>query len=184
MQVMLASMTTLRLGGPAKRLIEARSEDEIIRAVEETDRVFVLGGGSNIVVADEGFDGTVVKIASRGIRRIEDRIEVEAGEPWDELARSVVDEGLAGVECLAGIPGLAGATPMQNVGAYGQEVESTITKVRAYDRQTKKIIELAPSECRFAYRSSIFRGSNRWITSIRSPPTSVSHCVGEYSSWA
>lgn len=164
MHASLSSMTTLRLGGPPKRLIEARSEDEIVRAIEEIDAkgepLLVLGGGSNLVVADAGFDGTVLRIASRGVGKDG---AVEAGEPWDERVRAWTDEGRSGVECLAGIPGLTGATPMQNVGAYGQEVESTITKVRAYDRTQKKIIELSPSECRFAYRSSIFRGSSRWV---------------------
>lgn len=164
MRASLSSMTTLRLGGPPKRLAVARSEKEIVDAVREADekseRLFVLGGGSNVVVGDAGFDGTVLRIASRGVDRSGDEFTIEAGEPWDELVRTI---DAAGIECLAGIPGLTGATPMQNVGAYGQEVESTIVRVRAYDRQQKKIVELARNECGFAYRSSIFRGSDRWI---------------------
>jgi UDP-N-acetylmuramate dehydrogenase len=135
-----------------------------VRAVTETkEPLLVLGGGSNVVVADAGWSGTVLRIASRGVRRDGDVFDVEAGEPWDALARGWVDDGRVGVECLAGIPGLTGATPMQNVGAYGQEVESIITSVRAFDRQQKKIVSLDRSECRFEYRSSIFRGSDRWI---------------------
>jgi UDP-N-acetylmuramate dehydrogenase len=167
MQVPLAPMTTLRLGGPAKRLIEASSEDEIVRAVVEADvreePLLVLGGGSNVVIADAGFDGTVLKIASRGVVKTGSRLDVQAGEPFDELVHDFVDRRLVGIECLAGIPGLAGATPMQNVGAYGQEVGVATLSVRAFDRKRRTLVDFAPKDCRFAYRSSIFRGSDRWV---------------------
>jgi len=162
MQV-LASMTTLRLGGPARRVIEAASEEEIASATSTKEPLFVLGGGSNVVVADEGFDGVVVHVASRGVREKNGIFEVEAGEPWDDLARQWTDDGYAGVECLVGIPGLTGATPMQNVGAYGQEVKTSIAWVRVFDRDEKKFATLAARDCGFAYRSSIFRGRTRWI---------------------
>jgi UDP-N-acetylmuramate dehydrogenase len=162
MQVLLAPMTTLRLGGPAKHFVRAHSEEEIVGAAS-SERLFVLGAGSNVVIADEGWDGTVLKIASRGVRGDGGIFEVEAGEVWDDLVRQWTDDGYAGVECLAGIPGLAGSVPMQNVGAYGQEVQSTIVRVRAFDRKTNAMVELSNGDCCFGYRSSIFRGSDRWI---------------------
>jgi UDP-N-acetylmuramate dehydrogenase len=158
----LAPLTTIRLGGPAKRLIEARSEAEAIESVREADAtgepVLVLAGGSNVVIADEGFPGTVVRLLTSGVDRHGDsQLEIQAGEPWDPLIESAVDEGLAGIECLSGIPGSVGATPIQNIGAYGQEVSDTITRVRVYDRRTQEVEELAPADCEFTYRSSAFK---------------------------
>ena len=133
----LAPLTTLRLGGPARRLVEAAEEPELVSAVREADAaaepLLVLAGGSNVVVADDGFDGTVVRIATRGVRleRGPDGavlLSAQAGEPWEEVVERAQAEGLAGVECLTGIPGSAGATPIQNVGAYGQEVAATVTR--------------------------------------------------------
>jgi UDP-N-acetylmuramate dehydrogenase len=109
------------------------------------------------VVADEGFPGTVIRIATRGIEREGDTLHVAAGEPWDALVAHTVTEGLAGIEALSGIPGSVGATPIQNVGAYGQEVSDTIMSVRALDRTTSETVDLAPEECGFAYRSSAFK---------------------------
>src|SRR4051794_29803161 len=128
--VRLAELTTLRLGGPARRLVEARDEGELVSAVREAGEPGPgLAGGSNVVVADEGFDGTVVRVASRGIRgdRAGDRVRLtaQAGEPWESLVAAAVADELAGVESLAGIPGSTGATPIQNVGAYGQDVAET-----------------------------------------------------------
>ncbi len=128
--------------------------------------LLLLAGGSNVVIADAGFEGTVVRIATRGIERRElaggrVRVTVQAGEPWDELVTALVADGLAGVECLAGIPGSAGATPIQNVGAYGQEVASTIAAVRVLDRSGGEVRELAPADCGFHYRTSAFKGSAR-----------------------
>jgi UDP-N-acetylmuramate dehydrogenase len=165
----LASLTTIRLGGPAKRLIEARSEAEAIESVREADAtgepVLILAGGSNVVIPDEGFPGTVVRLLTSGVDRRDDgHLEVQAGEPWDPFVESAVEEGLAGVECLSGIPGSVGATPIQNVGAYGQDVSETITAVRVYDRQTQQVDELPPQECGFTYRSSAFkRNPGRWL---------------------
>lgn len=168
----LAPLTTLRLGGPAKRLVEAGSEQELIAAVREADRagepVLVLAGGSNVVVADEGFHGTVVRVRTRGVeRRLEPdgrvSLTVQAGEPWDAVVATTVLEGLAGLECLSGIPGSAGATPIQNVGAYGEEVSSVITAVRVLDRRTGEIVTLPPEACRFAYRTSALRGGDRHV---------------------
>ena len=164
----LSDLTTLRLGGPAARYVEATSEHALIDAVAEADRggapLLVLAGGSNVVVADEGFPGTVVRVATRGIAREGANLEAAAGEPWDPLVADCVAAGLAGVECLAGIPGSVGATPIQNVGAYGQEVAETITAVRVLDRADGAVRTLAPADCRFTYRSSAFkREPGRWV---------------------
>src|SRR5689334_4742917 len=142
----LAPLTTIRLGGPAKRLVEVHGEAEAIESVREADAtgepVLVLAGGSNVVIADEGFAGTVIRLLTSGVQHTgEAEIEVQAGEPWDPFVEAAVDDGLAGIECLSGIPGSVGATPIQNVGAYGQEVSDTITRVRAYDREAQKVRE-------------------------------------------
>jgi UDP-N-acetylmuramate dehydrogenase len=170
---LLRDLTTLRLGGPAGRLVEASEEDSVVDAVRRADRagepLLVLAGGSNVVVADDGFPGTVLRIATRGIARTEAPdgrvlLEVQAGEPWDPLVARCVAEGLAGVECLGGIPGSVGATPIQNVGAYGQEVAETIRSVRVLDRRNDTVAELDPAACGFTYRSSAFkRTPGRWV---------------------
>jgi UDP-N-acetylmuramate dehydrogenase len=167
-RVMLSGYTTLGLGGPAARFIEAGSDDQIVATVRGADRdgepVLVLGGGSNLVVADEGFPGTVLHLATRGVNIAAGHdgaavVTVAAGEDWDSLVERCVAEGLSGIECLAGIPGLAGATPIQNVGAYGQEVATTVTRVRAYDRLGDTVVELANADCGFGYRTSAFKRS-------------------------
>src|SRR5207249_7280436 len=122
--------------------------------------VFVLGGGSNLLVADAGFSGMVIKVGIMGVEWEADRdrtiLRAGAGEDWDRLVQACVERDLAGIECLSGIPGSAGGTPVQNVGAYGQEVSETLVLVRAYDRQTGSVIDLSREECRFTYRSSLF----------------------------
>jgi UDP-N-acetylmuramate dehydrogenase len=163
--VPLAPLTTLELGGRARHLAEAADEAAILEALAWAGArglpVFVLGGGSNVVIADVGFEGLVLRVTSRGrtyaFAGAEVRVTAAAGEPWDELVADTVARGLAGLECLSGIPGLAGATPIQNVGAYGQEVADTIRSVRVYDRRDAAILELPPSECAFGYRDSAFR---------------------------
>ncbi|PYN30324.1 MAG: UDP-N-acetylenolpyruvoylglucosamine reductase [Candidatus Rokuibacteriota bacterium] len=163
--VRLAEHCTLGVGGPARFFVEARDEAAVLEALDWARArrlpIRVLGGGSNLVVADEGIDGLVVKIALRGIdtREAHGVVEVTAaaGEPWDELVRLCVDHGWAGFECLSGIPGLVGATPMQNVGAYGQEVSETVILVRALDTCTGRIMTFENRECRFGYRDSMFR---------------------------
>ena len=166
--VPLAGVTTLRLGGPAARTVPARTADELVEAVRTaTGPVLLVGGGSNLVVADDGWPGTVVLIRSRGIAVTADgdlrRVVVEAGEPWDELVARTVAEGWAGLECLSGIPGCTGATPVQNVGAYGQDVAQTITGVTAYDREVDAVVGLSAAECRFGYRDSLFKHTDRWV---------------------
>jgi UDP-N-acetylmuramate dehydrogenase len=162
--VELAELTTLRLGGPARRLVEARSEAALVAAVQEAEPpVLVLAGGSNVVVADDGVQGTVVRITTRGVERDGDRLTVAAGESWDELVAACVADGLQGFECLAGIPGTVGATPIQNVGAYGQEVAETVESVRVLDRATGGIHEMTAAECGFRYRSSVFKYRDRRV---------------------
>ncbi|RCH68293.1 UDP-N-acetylmuramate dehydrogenase [Streptomyces sp. SDr-06] len=157
----LAPLTTLRLGGPADRLVTATSDAEVIAAVQEADDtgtpLLVIGGGSNLLIGDKGFAGTALRIATRGFDLDGTRLELAAGEVWSDAVARSVEAGLAGIECLAGIPGSAGATPIQNVGAYGQEVSSTITHVVAYDRLDRATVTLTNAECDFSYRHSRFK---------------------------
>jgi UDP-N-acetylmuramate dehydrogenase len=153
------------VGGPARWFVEAGDERTVHEAVEWTDRqgvpLHVLGGGSNLIIADEGVDALILKIALRGVttRVAGSVVEVTAaaGEPWDDLVRTAVEQDWAGLECLSGIPGLVGATPIQNVGAYGQDVSETIISVRALDRRSGQVVTLTPPECRFSYRDSVFK---------------------------
>jgi UDP-N-acetylmuramate dehydrogenase len=168
----LADLTTLQLGGPARRVITCTTDSDVIETVRDADTrgepLLVLGGGSNLVVADDGFDGVVALVRTRGVTRAADAegvtLEVAAGEPWDEMVTSCVDAGLAGFECLAGIPGSVGATPIQNVGAYGGEIAETVRSVHVYDRADQRVLTLPSEACGFAYRSSIFkRHPDRWV---------------------
>jgi len=167
--VRLADYTTVRLGGPARGFVRAGTDDELVEAVRTADAhgepVLILGGGSNLVVADDGFDGTVIQVATRGVSHGDGPgvLTVAAGEDWDGFVARTVAEGLAGLECLSGIPGLVGATPIQNVGAYGQEVAETITRVRVYDRQAGDVLEVPGEQCGFGYRTSRFRGTDRFV---------------------
>jgi len=161
----LAPLTTLELGGPARWFFEARTRPELagalLWAAEQGLPVAVLGGGSNLVVSDAGFPGLVVRLALRGLVVQAGggsvRLSVAAGEPWDWVVARSVDENLAGLECLSGIPGTAGATPIQNVGAYGQEVAEVVEEVRVLDRASLREATLGADECGFSYRSSSFR---------------------------
>jgi UDP-N-acetylmuramate dehydrogenase len=165
--VLLRDHTTLRLGGPAAEYVVARTEQELIDAVTEADTagtpVLLVGGGSNLVVSDAGFDGRVVEIATAGVtvdttsRCAGASVTVAAGENWDDLVARAVDEGWVGIEALSGIPGRVGATPIQNVGAYGQEVAETVASVRVFDRVLKGMRTFANAECVFGYRHSRFK---------------------------
>lgn len=191
--VPLAPFTTLGIGGAARFFIEATSEDELIEAIQFAEKnslpVFILGGGSNVLISDKGFPGLVIRLAIKGIstgsvsnlslsqnadcggsrsltlpvqqQRQTNHVTAGAGEDWESFVCQCVERNLAGVECLSGIPGFVGGTPVQNVGAYGQEVSETITQVRTYDRQSKRIVELNNAECGFSYRSSIFNSTER-----------------------
>lgn len=164
--VALAPYTTFGVGGPALWFAEAASEDDLLEAVafarERELPLFVLGGGSNLLVSDAGFPGLVLRIALRGIAESGDGLfSVAAGEDWDAFVSVTIDHGCAGIECLAGIPGTVGGTPVQNVGAYGQEVAETIRSVRVLDLENGHFTELAAGECGFAYRRSIFNSTAR-----------------------
>ncbi|MES4904516.1 MULTISPECIES: UDP-N-acetylmuramate dehydrogenase [unclassified Streptomyces] len=167
----LAPFTTFRLGGPAGRLLTATTDDEVIAAVREADAagtpLLVIGGGSNLVIADKGFDGTALRIATRGFTLDGGRLELAAGENWSDAVARTVRAGLAGIECLAGIPGSAGATPIQNVGAYGQEVSATITEVVAYDRRAETVVTIPNADCGFAYRHSRFKADPQRYVVLR-----------------
>jgi UDP-N-acetylmuramate dehydrogenase len=167
----LAAHTTLRLGGPARRVVTATDEQQIMQIVRDADLahepVLVLAGGSNLVIGDDGFDGTAVVLATTGVRARPDGddvvVTVAAGEPWDGFVARTVAEKWSGVECLSGIPGSAGATPIQNVGAYGQEIAERITSVRVYDRRTGEMVVMPAADCGFGYRHSVFKHVDRWI---------------------
>jgi UDP-N-acetylmuramate dehydrogenase len=168
----LAERTTLRVGGPADAWVVARTEAEIVDAVLSADAagvpVLVLGGGSNLIVADEGFPGTVVEIVSPGLEAetadgVVD-LTVAAGESWDEVVAHAVENGWSGIEALSGIPGRSGATPVQNVGAYGQDVSQTIASVRVLDRAEGVVRTLEGVDCGFGYRMSRFKAdAGRWV---------------------
>jgi UDP-N-acetylmuramate dehydrogenase len=176
--VRLADLTTLRVGGPATRYLVAPTSDAVIDAVSAADaddrRVLVLGGGSNLLVGDQGFDGDVIRLATSGLE-IEAAdacsgvsVRVAAGQPWDGFVAEAVTRGWSGVEALSGVPGSTGATPIQNVGAYGQEVAQSIARVRTWDRQQGRVRTLANADCEFGYRSSRlkeerFRGGPRFV---------------------
>jgi UDP-N-acetylmuramate dehydrogenase len=165
----LAPHTTLGVGGSARYYAQAREASDVGEALEWAASrglaVFVLGGGSNLVLADEGFPGLVLHLAMRGLAIDEQkeavRLTASAGQPWDELVGLTVDRGWAGLECLSGIPGLVGATPIQNVGAYGQEVADTIEAVDVLDRTSGARASFEAADCGFAYRDSRFKGSDR-----------------------
>jgi len=171
----LADLTTLRIGGPAARLIEASTAEAIVEAVLSAQNShgewLVLGGGSNVVMSDEGFDGTVVHIVSRGIERLPDvpgsrrpvRLRVQAGEPWDELVEYTVQQGWAGLEAMSGIPGSTGAAPIQNIGAYGQEMAESLIGVEVLDEATGDRLRLPAPSLRLGYRSSILKYDNRSV---------------------
>ena len=176
--VLLATLTTLRVGGPAGSYVRATSERELIDAVADCDSrgepVLLLGGGSNLLVSDAGFPGTVVHIRTRGIDIVsedDDHVEVEvaAGENWDDFVAQATVRGWSGLEALSGIPGLVGATPVQNVGAYGAEVATSISAVRVWDRATGSVGYMAPDECGFGYRTSVFKQDpgRRVVLSVR-----------------
>lgn len=168
--VRLAPYTTLRIGGIARYFADLDHEDQLPEALNFAQAhrlpVFVLGGGSNVLIADSGFSGLVIHLVNKGItfhkpKKGAARVTVAAGEDWDKFVQQCVARDLAGLECLSGIPGLVGGTPIQNVGAYGQEVSETIVSVRVFDRQKNHIIEMTKEGCRFSYRASIFNTTER-----------------------
>lgn len=167
--VPLAPLTTLQVGGPARYFLAVENEDQLVEALtaagDEGIEVFILGGGSNILISDNGFDGLVLQIAMKGIVADETGdvffVTAAAGEDWDSFVNYCVDRGYSGVECLSGIPGFVGGTPVQNVGAYGQDVSETIVEVRCLDRTTREIVTLSNADCGFSYRKSIFNSTQK-----------------------
>jgi UDP-N-acetylmuramate dehydrogenase len=163
----------LKVGGPADQLITVTTEAELVDAVSASDAagrpVLILAGGSNVVISDEPFLGDVIRVHTRGVDVVDRSdcagvtLTVAAGEPWDDVVSHAVGQDWVGIEALSGIPGSAGATPIQNVGAYGQEVSQTIAQVRTFDRQDKVIKTFATADCDFGYRSSRFRHNDRWL---------------------
>ena len=172
-RVPLAPLTTLGVGGPARWFVQAPDEATVVRALAWARArrlpLRVLGGGSNVVVDDAGVEALVVRLTLRGVttRTVDGAVELTAaaGEPWDALVRVTVERGWAGLECLSGIPGLVGATPIQNVGAYGQEVSDTVSAVRALDVESGQIATVPAARCGFAYRDSVFKSgqAGRWV---------------------
>lgn len=164
-KIELAPLTTLRVGGVARFFVRAETENQVIETViwahQNEFPLFILGGGSNILISDKGFDGVVLQICLKGIEVSGNTVTVQAGEDWDEFVKFCIERNLQGIECLSGIPGFVGGTPVQNVGAYGQEVSETIVKVRCFDRKSEEIIELSNSECEFSYRKSIFNSTQK-----------------------
>lgn len=174
---MLKNLTTTHVGGPATQMVSAASEAELAQAVAAADRaghdVLLIGGGSNLVISDEGYQGTAIEIATRGLHLDEQPngkvlLRAAAGESWDGTVEFSLVQGLSGLEALSGIPGSAGATPVQNVGAYGADVSQTLAWVRVYDRQTNQVIKLENVELEFAYRDSLIKrtssnGSPRYV---------------------
>lgn len=169
----IAPFTTLGLGGPASDIVIASTEEELLSHLRRVDRdgrrLMLLGGGSNVVVTDSAVDATVVLVRTKGIyfRPLSGsgmvQVEVSAGEALQVLVDACVDAGLAGIECLSGIPGSVGATPMQNVGAYGQEISDVASGVKVYDTETGTVYWMTPPQCGFGHRSSVFRGTGRWV---------------------
>ena len=163
--VALASLCTMGVGGPARWFVEAHRESDVADALDwaaaRDVHVYILGGGSNVVIADEGLDGLVIKVDIRGVDRSNRErdavLAVGAGEPWDPMVEATVRDNLAGLECLSGIPGCVGGTPIQNVGAYGQDVSGSISRVWAIERRTRRALVLSRAECRFGYRTSRFK---------------------------
>jgi UDP-N-acetylmuramate dehydrogenase len=162
----LSNFTTLRVGGPARKIVHAHTENELIEFVKAADKnneqLLIIGGGSNLLISDAGFEGTVIRVESKGNALDYDAcsggmIEVSAGEDWDKFVALTIDKGFADLESLSGIPGTVGGAPIQNIGAYGHEVSETIARVKTYDRQRNEIVTFSNSECKFSYRNSIFK---------------------------
>lgn len=174
----LSELTTTGVGGPAPDVIEATTEAEVLSAVRAADdagtKLLLVGGGSNLVISDDGYDGTVLRIATRGVDMVRGarggrtRVTVAAGHPWDDVVKATLDAGLAGLEALSGIPGSSGATPVQNVGAYGADVSRTLESVRAWDRHESRLVDFAAADLAFGYRDSLLKrttveGSPRYV---------------------
>jgi len=160
----LSKYTSFRVGGPATKIVHVSTESEIIAAIEQAGEtpILIMGGGTNVLIADKGFEGTVIRISNNSVQSEVDAcsgatMTIGAGEDWDVFVQTTIDSGFAGLETLSGIPGTVGASPIQNIGAYGHEVSEFVTRVRTYDRQEKELKTFTNSECQFSYRNSYFK---------------------------
>jgi UDP-N-acetylmuramate dehydrogenase len=160
----LSQYTSLRVGGPATKIVQVSTEAQIIAAIEEAGDtpILIMGGGTNVLIADKGFEGTVIRISNNSVQAEVDAcsgatLTIGAGEDWDVFVQTTIASGFAGLETLSGIPGTVGASPIQNIGAYGHEVSEFITRVRTYDRELKEIYTFTNSQCEFTYRNSYFK---------------------------
>ena len=160
----LSQYTSLRVGGPATKIVQVSTEAQIIAAIEEAGDtpILIMGGGTNVLIADKGFEGTVIRISNNSVQAEVDAcsgatLTIGAGEDWDTFVQTTIDRGYAGLETLSGIPGTVGAAPIQNIGAYGHEVAEFITRVRTYDRQEKAVKTFTNAQCEFTYRNSHFK---------------------------
>jgi UDP-N-acetylmuramate dehydrogenase len=160
----LSKYTSLRVGGPATKIVQVSTEAQIIAAIEEAGNtpILIMGGGTNVLIADKGFEGTVIRISNNSVQSEVDAcsgatLTIGAGEDWDSFVQTTINSGFAGLETLSGIPGTVGAAPIQNIGAYGHEVSEFITRVRTYDRELKEIYTFTNSQCEFTYRNSYFK---------------------------
>ena len=160
----LSKYTSLRVGGPATKIVQVSTEAQIIAAIEEAGDtpILIMGGGTNVLIADKGFEGTVIRISNNSVQAEVDAcsgatLTIGAGEDWDVFVQTTINSGFAGLETLSGIPGTVGAAPIQNIGAYGHEVSEFITRVRTYDRELKEIYTFTNSQCEFTYRNSYFK---------------------------
>ncbi|MEO7349018.1 MAG: FAD-binding protein, partial [Terrimesophilobacter sp.] len=170
----LSELTTLRVGGPARELLSPGGRDDLIRQAIEVwasgEPWLLIGGGSNLLISDDGFDGTVIHVATRGIEHVDSDpavFRVQAGEPWDSVVAFTVNHGLSGIEALSGIPGSAGASPVQNIGAYGQELSAVLDSIEFLDAQTHEVVRLSASDLELGYRTSTLkRGRHGIVVSL------------------
>lgn len=161
---LLSNYTSFKVGGPANNFVRAANESEIIAAIESAgdQPILILGSGSNVLISDTGFPGTVIQIANNQVTSEVDAcsgatLNIGAGENWDDFVKTTIDRGWAGLETLSGIPGTVGAAPIQNIGAYGHEVSEFVMRVRTYDREAKALKTFTNQECQFTYRNSTFK---------------------------
>ena len=184
----LSELTTLRVGGPARELLSPESHDDLIRQTIDVwgsgEPWLLIGGGSNLLISDDGFDGTVIRVVTRGIARVSDDpaiLRVQAGEPWDDVVAYAVNNRLSGIEALSGIPGSAGAAPVQNVGAYGQELSTVLDSIGFLDANTQEVVRLTPADLELGYRTSTLKRGRPGVVlslDLRLEPSALSAPIG------
>ncbi len=184
----LSELTTLRVGGPARELLSPESHDDLIRQTIDVwgsgEPWLLIGGGSNLLISDDGFDGTVIRVVTRGIARVSDDpaiLRVQAGEPWDAVVAYAVNNDLSGIEALSGIPGSAGAAPVQNIGAYGQELSAVLDSIEFLDANTQEVVRLTPADLELGYRTSTLKRGRPGVVlslDLRLEPSALSAPIG------